>query len=418
MGEFVSLHQEAGHHLKVLGLVTHKSYSGVRILRHTCKYATTMQGHTAAPSLSSVVGGCVWGVLTLALHVSLPLLPPVTMSIIVNLLTYTSKHTYIHTTPTTGLTFGCIHVLSGADHLSALATLAVGSRFKAFSLGIRWGLGHSTGLVVVACVLLSLKDQVDPTALERSCNWVVGVFMVALGAWGICKAFKNEKNRKTEKIEAAARAAAMDNATSKLEEGRAANTVSSLTDSEEEEGDRDAEVEMTTMPGGYDRSSSTSTSSKGKRPHKDKEEAGSHVLQRINTQSTEPLECEEADHWILRHMRCLPHLDIESPVVQKVVSFCVGIVHGIAGPGGVLGVLPAVKLAQWQPAALYLGTFCLTSTFVMGIFAAIYGEVTSRVGAAHKIEFRLELFSAGMSIGVGLIWLALIIAGKLDEVFN
>jgi hypothetical protein len=37
----------------------------------------------------------------------------------------------------TGLTFGCIHVLAGADHLSALATLTVGSKWKAFSLGIR-----------------------------------------------------------------------------------------------------------------------------------------------------------------------------------------------------------------------------------------------------------------------------------------
>lgn len=58
-------------------------------------------------------------------------------------------------------------MLTGADHLSALATLAVGSRFKAFSLGIRWGLGHSTGLIVVAGVLLGLGDGVNAKKLEH-----------------------------------------------------------------------------------------------------------------------------------------------------------------------------------------------------------------------------------------------------------
>lgn len=34
------------------------------------------------------------------------------------------------------------------------------------------------------------------------------------------------------------------------------------------------------------------------------------------------------------------------------------------GPGGVLGVLPAVELHAWDKALLYLFSFCLTSIVV------------------------------------------------------
>lgn len=45
-----------------------------------------------------------------------------------------------------GVAMGALHVVTGADHLSAVATLACGnSRTRAFWLGVRWGGGHSVG---------------------------------------------------------------------------------------------------------------------------------------------------------------------------------------------------------------------------------------------------------------------------------
>ena len=44
-----------------------------------------------------------------------------------------------------GVAMGIIHVLAGPDHLSALATLSVGSSWRAILLGVRWGVGHSLG---------------------------------------------------------------------------------------------------------------------------------------------------------------------------------------------------------------------------------------------------------------------------------
>jgi hypothetical protein len=34
----------------------------------------------------------------------------------------------------------------------------------------------------------------------------------------------------------------------------------------------------------------------------------------------------------------------QDPFMQRIVALSIGIVHGIAGPGGVLGVLPAVQV--------------------------------------------------------------------------
>lgn len=77
--------------------------------------------------------------------------------------------------------------------------------------------------------------------------------------------------------------------------------------------------------------------------------------------------------------------------VQALVSFCAGILGGIAGPGGMLAIVPAtwvcVVCAQLVPecfycryydtaaeAFAYIGTFFIASTLMMGIVAAIYGE--------------------------------------------
>jgi hypothetical protein len=108
----------------------------------------------------------------------------------------------------------------------------------------------------------------------------------------------------------------------------------------------------------------------------------------------------------------------ENPMVIKVMAFAIGVVHGIAGPGGILGVLPAVHLHNNLNASVYLGSFCVTSTLCMGAFAAIYGEVTRRVGNTKNIEFGLGLFSAFLSVAVGVVWITLSATGTLQKVFG
>jgi len=100
------------------------------------------------------------------------------------------------------------------------------------------------------------------------------------------------------------------------------------------------------------------------------------------------------------------------------MAFSVGIVHGIAGPGGVLGVLPAVQLHDWAKSGLYLASFCVSSTLVMGLFAAVYGEITHRAASTARVERLLAVVSASFSVAVGVLWLVLLYLGKLDEYFD
>jgi hypothetical protein len=106
-----------------------------------------------------------------------------------------------------------------------------------------------------------------------------------------------------------------------------------------------------------------------------------------------------------------------------VLAVFAGIVHGLSGPGEVLGVIPAVQLKQVHLAVLYLSTFCVSSTLVMGGFAASYGSLckwlVKRAGskdedASLSRVFLVEFGSACLSIVVGIVWLTLLAVGQLD----
>ena len=83
-----------------------------------------------------------------------------------------------------GLLMGLVHVLTGPDHLSALATLSVGREPKAAALlGIKWGFGHSFGLLLVAIVFFVIGTQFDMSKISYWADVVVGFFMIVLGLW-------------------------------------------------------------------------------------------------------------------------------------------------------------------------------------------------------------------------------------------
>lgn len=52
-------------------------------------------------------------------------------------------------------------------------------------------------------------------------------------------------------------------------------------------------------------------------------------------------------------------------------------IAGVAGPGGVLAVLPAVQLHDWHQGIFYLLFFSISLTLTMGILVGTYGFLTS-----------------------------------------
>ena len=96
-----------------------------------------------------------------------------------------------------GTALGALHVLSGPDHLAAIAPLAsitpkaniftpqanIGGA-RAWRIGLRWGLGHSGGVLLVALAALFLRDVLPIDALSSASERLVGLVLIGLGAWG------------------------------------------------------------------------------------------------------------------------------------------------------------------------------------------------------------------------------------------
>lgn len=88
----------------------------------------------------------------------------------------------------TGLLAGVAHTFMGADHLAALMPLSVNRKLRAALQGVRWGVGHSMGVIVVTLLLLVGREKLD---LEFFSEWgerLVGAMLILFGVWGIRQA--------------------------------------------------------------------------------------------------------------------------------------------------------------------------------------------------------------------------------------
>jgi len=244
-----------------------------------------------------------------------------------------------------GLLLGIVHVLT-PDHLSALSALSVGGSWRAFGLGVRWGIGHSTGLIVVTLAFICMKGQLDLRYIGRWCDAAVGAFMMVLGAVGVAATVKSARERNLKK--------------------------------------RTEDDNLMLM---------TADNNGPGLPGKD---------------------FDPGDE-----LRWCFQLDTRDPLTQKIASAAMGILHGFAGPGGVLAVLPTVEMTRWQSSCIYLGSFVVASTLSMGAFSATWGEVTRRIGArAESAEAGLRLFSSAAAVVVGAVWLSLSILGRLSDLMG
>lgn len=90
-----------------------------------------------------------------------------------------------------GLLAGAGHVWSGPDHLAAVAPIAVRQPQRAWLPGLRWGIGHSAGVVVIGLLSLMLRELIPVDLLSSWGERMVGVMLIGIGLWALRKAFKN-----------------------------------------------------------------------------------------------------------------------------------------------------------------------------------------------------------------------------------
>lgn len=385
----------------------------------------------------------------------------------------------------TGVVMGVIHTLTGPDHLSALATLSgtnISSQtfLASFLLGIKWGLGHSLGLLVVGGILIAMEEGSNDwigmdTEMKEIIDTFVGVFMLALGCYGLHKACRNKQ-------EAAASTAIMSRSLSKES---LAEAESILKNSEMNHRRKSMEI-IEQMAEALNRDGDDMRGSGGGLNYEDNEErdiivdmdadieqrifhAAQSLRQNSDISSNDsndkqfmmgslkasakgalsrsfvsiltadrPASLMKASSFVHDHNASVRRksitLDNHSNEISRcscfsmstsgVLAIIAGIVHGVAGTGGVLGVIPAVQLRNAKLASIYLSAFCLTSTLVMGGFAALYGRFSIWLAGGRgegsyggSRVFQVEAGSAFLSIAVGIVWLVLLSIGGLEEIF-
>ncbi|KAJ8452970.1 hypothetical protein Cgig2_014733 [Carnegiea gigantea] len=95
----------------------------------------------------------------------------------------------ILTSAWTGFFAGCLHTLSGPDHLAALAPLSIGrSKMESALVGALWGCGHDAGQVIFGLLFLLLKDRLHIEVIRTWGTRVVGLTLLVIGAMGIKEA--------------------------------------------------------------------------------------------------------------------------------------------------------------------------------------------------------------------------------------
>jgi hypothetical protein len=210
----------------------------------------------------------------------------------------------------TGAIAGFFHVLSGPDHLAAVAPLAVTDRERGWVAGWTWGVGHAAGVVVVALLAVLLRDALPPVdVISAWSERLVGVALIALGVWAL---------RRGLRIRPAAHA------------------------------------------------------------HGPVSHAHVHL--------------QAGPAWIRR----LGHAH---------ASFCLGVLHGVAGSSHFFGVLPALALPTLGASFAYIAAFGAGTVAAMTMFAAAVGLGTMRTPTGAGTHRLMLVTAALLAIAVGGVWL-------------
>jgi hypothetical protein len=94
-----------------------------------------------------------------------------------------------------GLAAGLVHVLSGPDHLVAIAPLAADEDRPHWRAGFQWGLGHTAGVLVVGLLLLLFRELLPIDLISAYSERLVGIALIGVGLWGAYRATRLQVHR-------------------------------------------------------------------------------------------------------------------------------------------------------------------------------------------------------------------------------
>jgi len=89
-----------------------------------------------------------------------------------------------------GTLAGLVHVLSGPDHLAAIAPLASDGDRHSWRAGALWGFGHSSGVLIVGLLALLFRSWLPLELLSSWSERMVGIVLIGIGLWGLTRALR------------------------------------------------------------------------------------------------------------------------------------------------------------------------------------------------------------------------------------
>ena len=89
-----------------------------------------------------------------------------------------------------------LHVISGPDHLAAVTPLALESEKKAWKIGLSWGFGHLSGMLLIGFLFLLFKDFIPIEKISEHSEQLVGIVLIGVGIWAFYRIFYEQKKHK------------------------------------------------------------------------------------------------------------------------------------------------------------------------------------------------------------------------------
>ena len=90
----------------------------------------------------------------------------------------------------TGFAAGAVHVVSGADHMVAMAPSAIRKPRLALMDGLAWGVGHSAGVLILSILGILAKDLINIELMSSYAEFLVGISLLIVGLLAIRTSLK------------------------------------------------------------------------------------------------------------------------------------------------------------------------------------------------------------------------------------
>tara|TARA_B100001029_G_C14877311_1_gene347976 strand:+ start:73 stop:744 length:672 start_codon:yes stop_codon:yes gene_type:complete len=90
----------------------------------------------------------------------------------------------------TGFGLGALHVITGPDHMVAMAPSAIAKPKVALKDGLAWGVGHSAGVLILSLFVILAKGLFDIGKVSDFAEMIVGITLLIIGAMAIRTSFR------------------------------------------------------------------------------------------------------------------------------------------------------------------------------------------------------------------------------------